>query len=379
MQSKKTSSKSPLFQLFLKFVDCLVLVTAIYNSYNILFIQPFPTLPWIFGLLNPLMSISGVLFCFIYPFIWQRKENEGTIDSNKLQAWIRGILRYWLAACICTYGFAKVFGTQFEHFYAISDSLVKDLSGFDLTWNYFGFSYGMTLIIALVQIGGSVLLLFRRTTLLGVAILFPVMFNILLINLFYNIKLYAFLNSILYTLGLLYLLLLRWEDIKAILFQQSHTIQPIRLGFVKHIIRILVILYPFGLIYYFTINDKPNILVGKWQVDHYIRNHDTLNVNAWLTDSTAWNKIYIEESEEITLSANPYVIEKNKSTRGKYKYDSAYHTLILILTQGSPKKDTLLIKVNFINNKQMNWALLSKNDSLLLQLSKVEDNNKLHI
>jgi hypothetical protein len=327
-------------------------------------------------LLNLLISIAGFLFCIVFPFIWQRRESKGTLDSDKLKAWIRGILRYWLAACISTYGFAKILGSQFEHSYATSDSLVKNLSGFELTWNYFGFSYGMTLIIALVQIGGSVLLLFRRTTLLGSVILFPVMFNILLINFFYNIGAVPFLNSILYTLGLVFLLLLRWQDIKAILFRSSDSLPPVRLGFIKYVIRTLIILYSFGLIYHFTTTNKSSTLVGKWQVDHFIRNNDTLNANAWLTDSSVWKNIYIEEYKKITLSANPYMIDKNKSLRGKYIYDSSYHTLILILNRSMYKKDTLHIKVNFINDRQMKWALLSQNDSLLLQLSKIEDNRK---
>ena len=371
MQSFPASPKSYLFRLFIKFIDCLFVVTAIYNGYNVL-ILPLKSLPWIFGLLNPVMSFAGLLFCIIYPFIWQRKEEKGKINSEKLRSLIGGIVRYWLAASICSYGFAKILKAQFFQSISANDSLVQSLSGFDLTWNYFGHSYALAVIIAIFQIGGSVLLLFRRTTLLGAFILLPVMLNILLINLFYNIGALPFLYSILYTLGLVYLLVFRWKDIKAILFKPIYTFPAIRLGFVKVLLRIFVIVYPLGLIYHFVYTDKPLFLVGKWHVDQMIRNNDTLKSNAWLTDSAAWENIYFEKNGTIFISSNPYIIDKRKYPRGTYIYDSAFHDIVLLLRPARSRQDTLIVKVNILNNRQMKWNLVSHNNSLLLQLSKVE-------
>jgi hypothetical protein len=361
---------------FIKFVECLFVVTAVYNSYNTLFLQPFTSLlPSVFGLLNPLMTITGLLFINIYPIYWHRKESKGNIDSIKLHALCRGILRYWLAISICTYGIAKIYGTQFAYMYSRNDSLVGDLSGFDLTWNYFGHSYTLSVIIAFLQIGGSVLLLFRRTTLLGAAILFPVMLNIFLINWLFEITAYAFLNSILYSLGLLYLLLLRWKVIKEFLFQSAKSLPQIRLGFVKYLLRFLAVAYPLGLIYYETTIKSPKTLVGKWRVDQMIRNGDTLNANAWLTDSTDWKIIYLEEFGVVVLNPNPYLVEKDRSLWGSYKYDSTNHNIKLILGVSKNKKDTLNVKSNIKDDKHMQWIIVTQKDTLLLQLSKVERKN----
>ena len=378
MQSSPASPKPYLFRLFIKFVDCLFAVTAIYNGYNVLFIQPFKSLPFIFGLLSPMMTVAGLLFCIIYPFIWQRKEQKGKINSERLRSWIGGIIRYWLAASICMYGFAKILKTQFEQSLSTNDSLVQSLSGFDLTWNYFSHSYTLAVIIAILQIGGSVLLLFRRTTLLGVVILFPVMFNILLINWFYQIAAYAFLNSILYTLGLFYLFVFRWKDIKAILFKPVYTYPAIRLGFVKYLLRIFVVIYPLLVIYHFAYTNKPLFLVGKWQVDQMIRNNETLQSNAWLTDSTVWKNIYIEENGVVFISSNPYMLDKRKSPRGTYIYDSAFHDIVLLFGRNMRQQDTIVVKVNILNNRQMKWNLVNHNDSLFLQLSKVESKNNVN-
>jgi hypothetical protein len=262
------------------------------------------------------MTIVGFLFCIIFPFLWQRREDKGKINSGKMRSWIGGIVRYWLAASFCTYGFAKILRTQFEQSISTNDSLVKSLSGFDLTWNYFGHSYALVVIIALLQIGGSGLLLFRRTTLLGIVILFPVIFNIFLINWFYHIDAYAFLNSILYSLGLLYLLAFRWKDIKAFLFAPVYTLPALRIGFVKGLLRILAIIYPLILIFHFAYTNTTPFLVGKWQVDLIIRNNDTLKSNAWLSDSTVWKNIYFEENGMVFISSNPYLLNKKKSPSG---------------------------------------------------------------
>jgi hypothetical protein len=367
MQSSFESTKPRIFRVFIKFIDCLLVVTAIYNGYNMLFIIPFKSLPWIFGLLNPIMTIAGSLFCIIFPFIWQRKEELGKIDSEKMRSWIGDIIRYWLAVSISMYGFAKILKTQFEQSVSTNDSLIQSLSGFDLTWNYFGHSYALTVIIGLFQIVGSMLLLFRRTTLLGTVVLFPVMFNILLINWFYHIEAYAFLNSILYTLGLVYLLAFRWKDIKAILFKPVQKFTSVNSAFLKYLLRIFAIVYPLLVIYHIAHANKPLFLVGKWGVDEMIRNNDTLQPTAWLTDTTVWKNIYFEKNGAVFISSNPYILDKRRSPRGTYIYDSAFHDLIL-----SFKQDKIVIKVNILNDTQMKWNLIDHNNSLLLQLSKAE-------
>ena len=376
MQVSTSTSTTLYSSWFIKFVECLFVVTAVYNSYNNLFLQPFTSLlPGMFGILNPLMTITGLLFSIFYPFHWHRKERKGNIDSGKIHALFRGILRYWLAISICTYGFAKIYGTQFAYMYSRNDSLVGDLSGFDLTWNYFGHSYALSVIISFLQIGGAVLLLFRRTTLLGAAILFPVMFNIFLINWFFEISSYALLNSILYSLGLLCLLFLRWKVIKEFLFQSAEDLPKISIGFIKYLLRFLAVAYPLGLIYYETTIKSPKTLVGKWQVDQMIRNGDTLNVNAWITDSTAWKNIYLEEFGVVVLNPNHYLVEKDRSLWGSYKYDSTNHNIKLILGVSKNKKDTLNVKSNISDDKHMQWIIVTQKDTLLMQLSKVERKN----
>ena len=68
----------------------------------------------------------------------------------------------WIAAVICIlYGFAKLNGSQFT---VLDSELTKPLgevSGFWLTWYYFGYSPVYGNLLALIQIGGGILLVSR--------------------------------------------------------------------------------------------------------------------------------------------------------------------------------------------------------------------------
>jgi len=62
-----------------------------------------------------------------------------------------------------------------------------EVSGFWLTWYYFGYSPVYGTLVALMQIAGGILLIIPRTALAGALVLLPVACNILLIDLFYGV------------------------------------------------------------------------------------------------------------------------------------------------------------------------------------------------
>jgi uncharacterized membrane protein YphA (DoxX/SURF4 family) len=102
---------------------------------------------------------------------------------RKLPALLYLIARYYAAFTLLGYGFAKVMGAQFT---ILDSELAKpmgDVSGFWLTWYYFSYSAVYASVVAWVQIVGAALLGFRRTALVGVLLLLPVMVNIVCIDL----------------------------------------------------------------------------------------------------------------------------------------------------------------------------------------------------
>lgn len=105
--------------------------------------------------------------------------------------------RYVAAFLLLTYGFAKLTGAQFTVLDSELDKPLREVSGFWLTWYYFGYSAFYGTIIAAVQIVGAVALLVRRTSLIGALLLLPVITNIVLIDIFYKVDFGALVAAIL--------------------------------------------------------------------------------------------------------------------------------------------------------------------------------------
>ncbi len=105
------------------------------------------------------------------------------LSNNKLDL----TLRLFVIVNMYRYAHAKIVGTQFPYSDISMSKKVNELSGFDLAWIFFGHSYAYTYCIAVLQIIGALLLVFNRTKLIGALLLFPVLFNIIMVDVFYKI------------------------------------------------------------------------------------------------------------------------------------------------------------------------------------------------
>jgi hypothetical protein len=106
---------------------------------------------------------------------------------------------------IFSYGFAKVFAGQFPHTMANMDARFVELSPMRVAWAFFGYSRGYQEFLGWGEVIPSVLLLFRRTTLIGALLMFVVMLNVFLINIFFDVC--VKINSGIYASLALYILL----------------------------------------------------------------------------------------------------------------------------------------------------------------------------
>ncbi|MBO0948995.1 hypothetical protein [Fibrella forsythiae] len=327
-----------------------------------------------------LLGVVGVavLGSLVYSWFWHRGEQAGNSESGIRHAWMQGIIRYWLALSIATYGFAKILKTQFQSPDFRLDTPLGEVNGFGLTWYYFGYSYTLAVIIGLIQVGGSVLLLYRRTTLLGVILLLPVMINIVLINLFYQIAPGAFFNSVMFTLGLIFLLLLDVPKLKAAFWDLVDHLPPVTLGrnWVKHALRVLPIALAFAFIAQFVFTDKSDTLLkGTWRVDQLIRNGKMLPATAWLADTTAWNRVYFAGMQGCAFSPNPYRYKATESMRGTYEFDSLNNglTIVKYVPMGSDATpdDTLRLSIRERTKKTMRLSGIIDGDTVQMKLARL--------
>lgn len=273
---------------------------------------------------------TALLGSLTYGLIWHRREQTTAKSSALHHAWLQGIIRYWLALSIASYGFAKILKTQFQTPDYLLDMPLHSIGGMSLTWYYFGYSYPLAVSIALLQIGGSILLLYRRTTLVGAMILLPVMVNIVLIDIFYKISPGALFNAVTFTLALLFLLSLHSKRLKLIFLDVVDRLPPIAFGpgWIKSTLRILPIAIAFvSLKALIVIHPNEQTLKGSWKVEKLIRNGRVQSMTAWLTDTRAWSRIYFAGLEGCSFSPNPYRFEPSESLFGSYEFDSLQNKL----------------------------------------------------
>ena len=230
--------------LFKKIVTCFVagIVTAallllLGNSGTIWWFPP----PVVFSL----VGISFVL-ALAFPYIWQYNETKGSYNSIKIHAWLCALIRYCIALDIAGFGWKKIFGLQFVVPLAMAEQPMNQQTGEWLTWYYFGHSLAFASIIAAIQIGGSILLLFRKTVLIGAIILFSLMLNITLINIFYHMNTGGLVQSVVMTIGIVFLILLDYKRLIDFFLKSQSNLAPHTLGssFTKNIIPWAVILLP---------------------------------------------------------------------------------------------------------------------------------------
>ncbi|MBW1296133.1 hypothetical protein [Aquimarina litoralis] len=122
---------------------------------------------------------------------------------------IERTLRYFVAFFIFVYGAAKPL--QFRNNNGFPNKLVSELSGMELMWSFFGYTQTLPIIIGALQVTGALFLLFHRTKIIGTLLLIPIMLNIVLFDIFYQVKTGATVNAIVF-LAILFILLFFEKD-----------------------------------------------------------------------------------------------------------------------------------------------------------------------
>jgi hypothetical protein len=166
-------------------------------------------------------SLVGIVFLISvsFPFIWQHREKTGKTDSEKMYVFLHALIRVTIAFNLASFGWKKIFGLQFVVPPEIASQPMSQQSGEWLTWYYFGYSPAFGLTIAAIQIIGSWFLLFRKTSLAASFVLCAFMLNLTLINIFYQMNAGASIQSLILTIGIIFLISWEYKKVLAVLFQ----------------------------------------------------------------------------------------------------------------------------------------------------------------
>ncbi len=308
-----------------------------------------------------IIPILTVIASVVYALIWQARK---TNNPSTLAFW-QGLIRYGVAFDLAEFGWAKICHRQLVMPLSKLDLPYNSFSPSDLFWNFFSYSYVLGCIIAALQIAGAMLLLFHRTRLVGVFILLPILANILLMDIVYQIGFSVVVHTSVTMAGILYFLVIEFKRLKVFFFSATNQLPELRFSrYAKWIIRLSIVYIPLLLIAMHEKVDKYPGLTGRYEVKQLTINHQLLHrdnfadsaltvvyfdikngcVFQFDTPAKRWNGTFSKDSNHLKI--------KWFSPADKPVFDGTMSTmtdpgkLVLTGTLGKDSMEVLLQKVN---------------------------------
>lgn len=232
------------------------------------------------------------------------------------------LLRFIVSFLIIFYGFAKLNGAQFTILSSELDKPMGQVSGFWLTWYYFGYSPVYSNFLGVVQIVGGVLLMFRKTTLLGSCLLLPVVSNIILIDIFFGVAIDALVVALIIESALIGILAIHRHELLEVFWSKQNSLFPDRSAtksrvFGKYAIRILIIAIPAVYTYWVANynNRLPTQLDGAWDVVS-VAPQNGVGVNAPAIIFFERNRAFmcVFKSKDGSYKQHHFEVDENKRT-----------------------------------------------------------------
>ncbi|MET1055780.1 MAG: DoxX family protein [Pedobacter sp.] len=348
------------------------------NWFNISFAELFQvakyTPQFVSGSYHPqdwgLATFADWLFILVVSLVgtavWSVTDKKST-SYTRLYAWLRILVRYRLGIAVIAYGFLKLFAIQAP--YPSLSSLNTPYGDFT-TWKLFSLSLGIVpgyqAFLGAVELIAGILLLFRRTTVIGATIIIFFTGNVFMSNLayeggevvysFYLVTLALFL--IVYDLQRIISLIILHIPVApakpAIVW--SNQLKTVRLVLKSALVLVFVVIYGFSAHgsaakggYHFTHHPGIKGLKGLYTVVAFKLNGEDRPYS--LTDSLRWQDVVFEKWASFSIKINqaqPVLNDNVESipvgdaqsyfeaagTRGRvyynFKADTAKHTLLLI-------------------------------------------------
>lgn len=192
-------------------------------------------------------------------------------SDNKQFFFIKSLFRYYLGFYLLTYGLTKIIQTQFVLFpFAAWQLPLEKVSGSDLTWAFLGRAPWFQVLLGFLEFIPAILILFRRTALLGAILLLPMTLNVFLIN--YALDLWDGTKQLSLDFLAVNLIILAFEwkkiwRILSIIIDKGTKLKWFRWEAAILMIAVVVFLYPFTKILWDYRRQK-NSLMGDWLNGH---------------------------------------------------------------------------------------------------------------
>ncbi len=313
------------------------------------------------------------IFCLaiIVAIVWQWVDKKNTF--LKYYNWFLVFVRYYLAIQLLAYGLNKVFKWQFylpepNTLFTTIGNTYKDL----LYWSSMGTSRMYSIFTGLIEVIAALLLLFKRTTLLGACLAFGIMLNVVFINLSFDIsvKLYSIFLTLLTCIILqayakkMYAFFLVDNNFSSFFSQQQNNHKY--LLFVKWIVILLIVIDGFAVyVQHNNFNDDTEarpFLHGAYEANIFVVNSDTLL--PLITDTVRWRRMFIHRRGYLIVQ---YMNDNMKDF--ELTIDTAQHRFSLLNTEDSTSHFFNYIHTNN-TTLQLNGKLYT--DSVKIYFNKID-------
>ena len=255
------------------------------------------------------------------------------VNYHKLHQWLRLYTRFFLAFYLLNYGFMKVFPSQFPD--ATASTLVQnfgDVTPARLAWNFMGYSGTFMRFTGLAEVLAGILLLFRRTTMLGACVAISVLTAVAMMNFCFVIG--VKLLSLHFILIALFLLAGDANRLVRFFILNKTTEAAPKQPLIRHPLGrkiLLIIQISLGIWMFYTHISEARasereygykfpqpLLYGVYKTEFFIKNNDTLPPLE--TDSFRWKRVVIDDDDNWKQSS--ILFSNDSSTYFSIKADT---------------------------------------------------------
>ncbi|MCX2475423.1 hypothetical protein OQZ33_13885 [Pedobacter sp. MC2016-05] len=332
-------------------------------------------------------SYNYVLLLFIFllavfgSLIWSILDRKRK-NYSKLYYWLIVLIRFYLAFTLMHYGSIKVVQLQFPQ-PNLSRLLTPlgEMSPMGLAWTFLGFSKGYNMFMGFIEVL-SVLLLFKRTMVIGAFLSLAASVNVMAMNYFFDVPV-KILSTALVVMCLFILAPYIVTILRFFLTYQPQQLLPLQIPVFKkrwqlvafRSFKYLFIVWTVGLMVtnafsqqytYGTLAPKPP-LYGIYNVEKYILNgKDILPQHA---DQNRWKQVVVDWKEYIsiktmddnkayfnsTVDIKKKQIEINsKNTEStQYKFHYVFKNDSTLIFKGLKDQDSLSVTLKKYNPKNI--------------------------
>jgi hypothetical protein len=326
-----------------------------------------------------------LILSFIIGIIWTVLDKKKK-DSPLIGFWLRNLIRYNLIIVAFSYGTIKLFALQMS--FPTLSQLASPLGEFlpmRLCWMYMGYSVPYQTFTGVMEIMVGLLLLFRRTTPLGLIIGLGVFVNVFMLNLSYDIPVKLYSMQI--VMGCLFLVVLDGKRyLNFFLFNKAtstHTSYDFysdkrwqKIG--RLVLKIAFIITFVGFAFYqawdwnqqMKITEKQIIKQGVYTIKTFKKNSEVMPVAA--NDSLAWKDFIFDKQGSGSINTCDTLFDGGYG-RGYFNYtvDKSKQTIAFKTTQWDTNA-MFIMKYKIIDSKTLQLEGKVRKDTLYYELVRNE-------